>query len=803
MNIKNKLRIMAVFPVVLFLISGTLFVFSSGYIDSSNRKALLGDELVKKASDLTILSFEYNSRHEERPRTQWLKIHEETGKLIKQASVMFTAENEKTLLADIAQTHKTALGIFTALNGILGKAGKTPLSPERAEYADSLKTMMLIELQAIIPRADKLHDINHEHAVSLSRTQNITSIVFLVALAISLPAGAFLLIRSIITPLSRLEEGMKSTASDVFQKAVPVYSDDELGRLTDAFNDMALKLNTARSEVREVNEGLERLVEERTVELKESEERYRLLFNSGNDGIVVHPPILEGVPDHFLEVNEVMCSRLGYSREEMLSMSPADIDDPDDPLDMTVIRDKIRSDKQAIFEKVHVARDGTKIPVEINSRLFDLRGEPTIMSIVRDITGRKEAERQIRRNSARLKTLYEISRYRSENVKDLLDFALHEIIHLTESKFGYIYFYDETKQLFELNSWSKEVMKECSIVEKKTCYELSKTGIWGEAVRRREPVMLNDFAASNPLKKGYPEGHVRLLKYLTIPIIQEDTIVAVAAVANKANDYTESDIQELTVIMDAVWKIVERQRADQRFIMYADALERSNKELELFAYVASHDLQEPLRKVASFTELLASRYRGKTLDERAETFMDYIVDGARRLQALINDLLSYSRVMTQGREFSATDCNAVVKRVLRDMELVIKENNAEIVCGELPVIRADDIQIGQLFQNLLGNALKYHGEEQPKVHITVELKGGERVFAVKDNGIGMEAEYLEKIFVIFQRLHSRAEYSGTGIGLAVCRKIVERHGGRIWVESEPGNGSTFYFTIPDREENKG
>jgi len=224
-------------------------------------------------------------------------------------------------------------------------------------------------------------------------------------------------------------------------------------------------------------------------------------------------------------------------------------------------------------------------------------------------------------------------------------------------------------------------------------------------------------------------------------------------------------------------------------------LARSNQELEQFAYVASHDLQEPLRKIAGFTELLANRYKG-TFDEKGESYMAYIVDGATRMRSLINDLLGYSRVMRSTRELADTDCSAVLSRVLRDLEPAIKESNAEVVCGPLPVILADQSQLGQLLQNLIGNAIKYRGAAPPKVVINALQQQGGWLFSVTDNGIGIAPEFYERVFAIFQRLQTRTEYPGTGIGLAVCQKIVERHGGRIWVESTVGTGSTFFFTMP-------
>jgi light-regulated signal transduction histidine kinase (bacteriophytochrome) len=202
--------------------------------------------------------------------------------------------------------------------------------------------------------------------------------------------------------------------------------------------------------------------------------------------------------------------------------------------------------------------------------------------------------------------------------------------------------------------------------------------------------------------------------------------------------------------------------------------------------------------VASYTQLLARRY-GDKLDDDAREFIDFAVDGARRMRALINDLLAYSRVGTRGAEFAPTDCNAVVDQVIADLGAAIEDERAGVTRGDLPTVLADAMQLQQLFQNLIANAIKFHGERRPRVAIAAERRGDAWVFSVRDNGIGIDPEYADRIFVIFQRLHSRAEYPGTGIGLAICRKIVERHGGRIWMESAPGQGTTFYFTLPVRE----
>ena len=222
-------------------------------------------------------------------------------------------------------------------------------------------------------------------------------------------------------------------------------------------------------------------------------------------------------------------------------------------------------------------------------------------------------------------------------------------------------------------------------------------------------------------------------------------------------------------------------------------LERSNAELEQFAYVASHDLQEPLRTISSYVQLLASRYKDK-LDEDANEFIDFAVDGSKRMRQLINSLLEYSRV-NRSKPFEWVDINDVIKEIKVDIKDQIKDSGAVIKYNNMPKIYGDYVLLGQLFQNLIGNAIKFRRDNSPEIHISSERKNGSYVFAVKDNGIGIPKEYNEKIFIIFQRLNNREKYPGTGIGLSICKKIVEKHGGTIWVESEPGKGSSFFFTL--------
>ena len=261
-------------------------------------------------------------------------------------------------------------------------------------------------------------------------------------------------------------------------------------------------------------------------------------------------------------------------------------------------------------------------------------------------------------------------------------------------------------------------------------------------------------------------------------------------------NFTEYDVNFVKAVANLLAAAIERQEYQNELEAMVSQLEESNKRLEQFAYAASHDLQEPLRMVSSYLQLIEGRYED-SLDEDGQEYLEYAVDGAERMREMINALLAYSRVDMQGEEFAPTDCNVVLDEVRDALQVSIEESNAEITVDPLPTVYADESQLIQVFQNLLSNAIKYSGDGPPQIQITVDQNQQEWEFTVRDGGIGIDPDEADRIFDVFQRLHSREEHAGTGIGLALCERIIERHDGRIWVESEPGEGSAFSFTLPD------
>ncbi len=291
------------------------------------------------------------------------------------------------------------------------------------------------------------------------------------------------------------------------------------------------------------------------------------------------------------------------------------------------------------------------------------------------------------------------------------------------------------------------------------------------------------------------ENAVKMLKGESFSGYEYRIITKLAVIKWVMETVTPVSYQGRRATLGNLMDITERRQAEETLKQMVGEIGRSNTELEQFAYVVSHDLQEPLRMVSSYTQLLARRYHDK-LDTSANDFINYAVDGAERMRVLLNNLLDYSRLGTHGKPFKLTDFEDVFNQAMTNLKVAIEESEALVTHDYLPTLIVDEGQLVQLFQNLIGNAVKFCNQESPRIHVSAETKSGVWVFSVRDNGIGIDPQHAQRIFEIFKRLHTREEYSGTGMGLAICKKIVERHGGNIWIYSQPGEGSTFYFTIP-------
>jgi signal transduction histidine kinase len=389
------------------------------------------------------------------------------------------------------------------------------------------------------------------------------------------------------------------------------------------------------------------------------------------------------------------------------------------------------------------------------------------------------------------------------STETVLQFALDRICKHTGWPMGHVYFCapGSSTELISSALWHVKDPERFAAL----CNATQRTrlqagmGLPGRVVIGGKPAWIRDVREDGATPKEMSTVELDVRGAFAFPVLVQGQVVAVLEFFSQRVE--EPDEELLTVMANVgaqLGQVVERTRAQQEIARKTEDLARSNAELEQFAYVASHDLQEPLRMVASFTQLLARRYQGK-LDAEAEEFIGFAVDGAQRMQTLILDLLSYSRLSIKGQAPQRIDAASACEAALSQLRQSIKEKNAIVTVEPLPTVVGYSTQLTQLFQNLIGNALKYCNRQQPEVHVSAAANPDHWVFSVRDNGIGIEPQYFERIFQMFKRLHTREQYSGTGIGLALCKKIVARHRGQIWVESQPGQGSNFHFTIPRTE----
>jgi PAS domain S-box-containing protein len=567
--------------------------------------------------------------------------------------------------------------------------------------------------------------------------------------------------------------------------------------------------------------------------LRANEEKYKQLFSFLPFGISITDKA-----GNLIENNEEAIQLLGLSDEELL-------------------RRKISGEVWNI-----IRLDGSLMPAEeyasVKALKENRRVENVVMGIVRpdkettwitvtaepfkygdygmvisylDITKMVIAEKELKQNEFRLKTIINIFQNKSDSLQDFLDHALNRAVEFTESKIGYIYFYDKDKKEFILNSWSNEVMKECTIAEKQRRYELEKTGIWGEAVRQRKPIMVNDFQSPNPFKKGYPEGHAHLEKFLTVPIFSREEIVAVVGVANKETDYNEADVLQLILLMDTVWRTVERKQEDNLKTKLLKEIQASKEELEeallqksklldelseseaklklniaakdKFFSIIAHDLKAPFSGFLGLTDVMAKGYEELTLKEMQQ-MSKTVNDSANSMFKLLNDLLQWSRTQigTIKTHKEELDLYEIAYNTVYLMKQNAEAKNIYIDQRIKPdtLVSYDRNMIVTIFRNLISNAIKF-SLVGGKIDIgIIDGSNDNNYFTVyiKDTGLGIPEDQLKNIFTIghtFSRKGTDNE-SGTGLGLILCREFVEMHGGKIWCESEVGKGSTFYFTLP-------
>ena len=929
MKIRSKLILIGTIPVALLLALATLFLAAANHMERANNKATVADHITNQFAELSILTYEHHVYFEERAHVQWLEKYGRIGKQIKEQAALFDDPKEKELVERINRTYRNLGFLFEQYGPLFGQTQLETLTDQGKSFRNRITARLLQELAVATPASTKLHDLNHDRAITLSQRIDVLSVLVVSVVTILLLFFTFLVDRAFSVPVRKLSEAFARVSNGELSCRINSLAQDELGGLARSFDSMAQRLAESDDSLRRMNLELEQRVDERTRQLSganqellqtinerqaaeeavklneerlaallelsqrkfgsedelmvyaleegvrltksevgylhfyndeqqtlglfhwskavmgfctaaktahyplqeagvwadcvrqrqavvhndypnlatkkgvpeghfplsrhlsipifegeqivavvgvgnkaepyedadirqltlfmsstweivmrkraetllhESEKRYRTIFEESPDGIV----LIDMETTRAVEFNEVACRQLGYSREEFAQLPVADYEAKEQADEIRDHFEKITQLGRERFDTLHRTKSGEIRNVAVYKQALTIGGRQYLYAIFRDITELRQAQEE--------------SAFKAK----LLD-ASSDSIFLVNLE-GKIVFVNEAA--FTTRGYQRQEMIGMTVAALDTPEFASQVGGRIQQILEHGESV---FESAHRCKDGS-----------VMPIeIHAQSI----------------EVKGERLILSTIRDISERKRGEEALRKYAVSLERSNQELEHFAYVASHDLQEPLRKIGSFTELLARKYQDR-LDDKAGTYINYIVDGAHRMQILINDLLSFSRVTTKGREFAAVDCNQLLQRVQRDIELAAQESGARIKVHELPTVLADEVQLGQVFQNLIVNAIKYRDQDHaPEIELAARKSGGEWIFSVSDNGIGIEAQHFERVFQLFQRLHTREEYSGTGIGLALCKKIVERHGGHIWVESTPGQGSTFYFTI--------
>jgi len=517
------------------------------------------------------------------------------------------------------------------------------------------------------------------------------------------------------------------------------------------------------------------------------------------------PVYFKGRDGRYLGVNRAWEEFFGIARAEILGGQVADIY-PGSPAvaerHEAMDRQLWESPGRQSYEMQFVARDGRVRHALFHKATF-LRadgGVEGLIGTIVDITERKQSEESAAIENA-------VARFLGSDVP--LGEAIRGIMQVMCERLDWAcaarWSLDERDNLLHcVETWSVDDPRVRSFLEASSREKFvpGTSGLIRRVLATGNSVWVADVTEQQGFIRGPLAKAAGLRGAFALPVLMGERVLGAIEFFSREARHPDRWLLQITVSVGRqIGQLMARREAEARLReahdeleLKARELERSNEELQQFAYVASHDLQEPLRMVSSYTQLLAKRY-GERLDGDAKEFMEFIVDGAARMKQLIEDLLAYSRVGTRGREFLPTDSRAALQKALANLRMAQEASGAVVTHDPMPAVVADAGQLTQLFQNLVGNAMKFRGSAAPRIHVGAETREHVWVFTVKDNGIGLDTQYADRIFMMFQRLHNKSEYPGTGIGLAICKKIVERHGGRIWVESRPGEGSTFGFTI--------
>ena len=540
--------------------------------------------------------------------------------------------------------------------------------------------------------------------------------------------------------------------------------------------------------------------------LQESEERYEILFDGSPDAIFLADP----KSGEIIDANQAASELLQKPINEIIGLSQTQLhpgrmnENSRDEFKKHALKENIDHPVESLI----IRSDGMEIPVEIMSKIVMIRGKAVRQGTFRNITERKKVEEQMQLNNLRMNAALELNKMTKAPFSVIADFVLQNISLITKSEYGFVGLMNDDESVFTIHSWSKETMDICAVDNKPIDYPIENAGIWGDAVRDRKVIMVNDYSDPNTHRTGLPEGHVPLSRILSIPIFEDDKIVAVAAVANKKTDYDDSDAHQITLMMSAMWRLVQRQRAEEELTKYSNRLARSNEELKSldrmkdeFLSNVSHELKTPIVSIKGFSEIMQDETYGP-LNEKQIKAVDTIVRSSDRLLRLINSIL-YLTVQKSGMDMydiHPVKITDIITNALTDIAPLASNKNLTFenyIPFGLPMIKGDADKLTQVFINLLENATKFT-PDGGKITVTAFENGDNINITVADTGIGVSTDVISNLFERFYQVDASTtrKYGGTGIGLYITKLIVEMHNGRIWAESEEGAGTTFHVMLP-------
>ncbi len=602
-----------------------------------------------------------------------------------------------------------------------------------------------------------------------------------------------------------------------------------------------------------VNKSLEQLRQE----VHASEERYRRTLEAAPDPMMM----IRMADGHLIQVNEAFCTIFGYSLDTASENTACKLSLFVHSEDMAHITEVVREKKEIKgFETYMKKKDGGVLRCLVSARFLTFAGEDWMVTVTTDITMLKKAEDALRLDESRLEALLELNQMTDASVQAVRDFALAKGVQLTKSEIGFIAFTSKNETLLSVHSWSSvHTRARCHLSERAIVWPVERTGLWAESLKQRSAFIVNDYTAPHPLKKGYPKGHVPILRLMSIPVFEGDNIVLIAGVANKPEDYDESDVRQLTLMMQGMWRLIQRRRAEeslrclneeleQRVAQRTEQLAIANRQLEEailysqtmaknaeaanlakseFLANMSHEIRTPMNGIIATCELALSADPNRKHRE----YLDIIRTSARSLLGIINDILDFSKIEAGKLEFEsiAFSVRDVIKEVCDIFFEKIAEASSELIIKISPNVPeqlvSDPFRLRQVLVNLTSNAFKFTNDGEICIEAGVRGEGSgvrgeapecknkaqrffaddageiELLFCVRDTGIGIAPEVCEKLFEAFVQADGSVtrKYGGTGLGLAICKRIVTMMGGNIWVESTPGKGSAFYFTARFRE----